>query len=64
MPVSNGKISVEYIFPDDGERRIILELYRNESAFAASYFNIVIPHPKQPPAPNGNFFDNIFKSLF
>ncbi len=64
MPVSNGKISVEYIFPDDGEHRIILQLYRNESAFAVSYFNMVIPHPKQPPAPDGNFLDNFFKSLF
>src|SRR5215207_1886000 len=62
MPVSNGKISVEYIFPDDGEHRVILQLYRNESAFAVSYFNIVIPHPKQPPAPNGNLLDNLFKS--
>ena len=64
MPISNGKISVEYIFPDDGEHRIILQLYRNESAFAVSYFNMVIPHPKQPPAPNGNFLDDLFKSLF
>ena len=46
MPISNGKISVDYIFPDDGEHRIILQLYRNESAFALGYFNIVIPHPK------------------
>src|SRR5215207_7213981 len=62
MHVSNGKISVEYIFPDDGEHRVILQLYRNEAAFAVSYFNIVIPHPKQPPAPNGNLLDNLFKS--
>jgi hypothetical protein len=64
MPISNGKISVDYIFPDDGEHRIILQLYRNESAFALSYFNIVIPHPKEPPAPNGNFLDSLFKNLF
>ena len=64
MPVSNGKISVAYIFPDDGEHRIILQLYRNESAFAVSYFNLEIPHPKQLHAPNGNFLDNLFKSPF
>ena len=64
MSISNGKISVDYIFPDDGEHRIILQLYRNESAFALSYFNIVIPHPKEPPAPNGNFLDSLFKIFF
>ena len=64
MSVSNGKISVDYIFPDDGEHRIILQLYRNESAFAVSYFNMVIPHPKQAPEANGNFLDSLFKSLF
>ncbi len=64
MPISNGKFSVEYIFPDDGEHRIILQLYRNEYAFAVSYFNIVIPHPKQSSLPNDNFLDNLFKNLF
>jgi hypothetical protein len=65
LPVSNGKISVEYIFPDYGEHRIILQLYRNESAFAVSNFNIVIPQTKQqPPSPNDNFLANLFKNPF
>jgi hypothetical protein len=60
MPVSNGKLSVDYIFPDDGEHRVILQLYKNESAFSISSFDIAIPHPKQPPSP----VDNLLKSLF
>ena len=64
IPVSNGKISVDYIFPDYGEHRIILQLYRNESAFAVSNFNIVIPQAKQPPSPNDNFLANLFKNPF
>ena len=64
MPVSNGKISVEYMFPDYGEHKIIMQLYRNESAFAVSYFNIVILQTKQPPSPNDNFLANLFKNPF
>ncbi len=60
MPVSDGKLSVEYIFPDDGEHRVILQLYKNESAFSISSFDIAIPHPKKPPSP----IDNLLKSLF
>ncbi len=58
-PVSNGKFSVEYLFPDDGEHRVILQLYKNDSAFAISSFNIVLPHP----SPN-DLFLGLFKSPF
>ena len=64
IPVPNGKFSVEYIFPDYGKQKIILQLYRNESAFAVGYFNIVIPQTKQPPSPNDNFLANLFKNPF
>ena len=64
MPVSGGKISVEYIFPDDGEHRIILQLYKNESAFPISCFDIAIPHPKKPTSPIDNFFGDLFNNLF
>jgi hypothetical protein len=59
MPTSGGNLSVEYIFPDDGEHRVILQLYKNESAFSISSFDIAIPHPKQPTSP----IDNLLKSL-
>ena len=64
MPVPNGKISAEYMFPDYGEHKIIMQLYRNESAFAVSNFNIVIPQSKQPPLSNDNFLANLFKNPF
>ena len=64
--VSNGKFSVEYMFPDDGQHRVLLQLYKNGSAFAISSFDIVIPHPLPPPShpsPIGFLLD-LFKNLF
>ena len=45
IPVTDGKFSVNYIFPDDGEHRIILQLYRNTTPFTVSSFDLAIPHP-------------------
>lgn len=45
IPVTDGKFSVNYIFPDDGEHRIILQLYRNATPFTVSSFDLTIPHP-------------------
>lgn len=56
QPVLNGKFLVEYIFPDDGQHKTIVQLYKNTTAFALAYFDITVPHP-QPP-------DNIFSWLF
>ena len=36
QPVSKGKFSIEYMFPDDGQRRVLLQLHKNGSAFAIS----------------------------
>ncbi|HYF99827.1 MAG TPA: hypothetical protein VD815_07030 [Candidatus Saccharimonadales bacterium] len=44
IPVTDGKFSVNYIFPDDGEHRIILQLYRNATPFTVSSFDLTIPH--------------------
>ena len=60
IPASGGKLSAEYIFPDDGEHRVILQLYKNESAFSIGSFDIAIPHPKQPTSP----IDDLLKSLY
>ncbi len=57
--------AVEYIFPDDGEHRVILQLYEKDSSFAISSFDITIPHPKQQPSlPNDNFLSNLLKNLY
>jgi hypothetical protein len=58
LPVIDGQFSVNYIFPDDGEHRIILQLYKNTTPFAVSSFDLLIPHPI-PPAQT----DNILKPL-
>lgn len=42
--ISNGKFSVEYIFPDDGQHRIILQIYKNSTAFTVASFELNIPH--------------------
>jgi hypothetical protein len=65
IPISNGKFSVEYIFPDDGEHRIILQLYENTTAFDISSFDIFIPHPQpQPPPSSQNLFSQFFDNIF
>ncbi len=45
IPIINGQFFVYYIFPDDGEHRIILQLYKNTTPFAVSTFDVLIPHP-------------------
>ena len=66
QPVLNEKFSAEYIFPDDGQHRVLLQIYENESAFAISSFDIVIPHPLPPtfPPPPIDFLHNLFRNLF
>ena len=44
LPVIDGQFSVDYIFPDDGEHRIILQLYKNTTPFTVSSFDLLIPH--------------------
>lgn len=64
IPISGGKLSMEYIFPDDGEHRVILQIYKNESAFSISSFDIAIPHPKQPTSPIDDLLKSLSDSLF
>ena len=66
LPVTNGQFSVDYIFPDDGEHRIILQLYKNITPYTVSSFDLSIPHPTPPSQtdktlkPFTDFFDSIF----
>jgi hypothetical protein len=65
VPVMDGQFSISYIFPDDGEHRIILQLYKNMTPFTVSSFDLAIPHPTPPSAtdrmlkPLVDFFDNL-----
>jgi hypothetical protein len=66
IPITGGHFSVDYIFPDDGEHRIILQLYKNMTPFTVSSFDLVIPHPVTP-SENEKLIDpltNFFNSLF
>jgi hypothetical protein len=56
--VINGKFSVEYIFPDDGQHKIILQLYKNTTAFTLASFDIMVPHPHS----SNDLFSWLFKS--
>lgn len=58
QPIINGKFSVEYIFPDVGQHKIILQLYKNRTAFTLATFNIIVPHPQSAT----DFFSWLFKS--
>ncbi len=48
IPIIDGQFSVNYIFPDDGEHRVILQLYKNMTPFTVSSFDLTIPHPTPP----------------
>jgi hypothetical protein len=65
IPVSGGKFSVEYRFPSEGEQRVILQLYKNGTAFAIGSFDIVIPKSSSPTPPSPtDLFSGLFKSPF
>ncbi|HJR49310.1 MAG TPA: hypothetical protein VJ799_14210 [Nitrososphaeraceae archaeon] len=55
--ISNGKFSVEYIFPDDGQHRLILQFYKDSTAFTVASFVLNIPHPQ----PSNDFLSWLFQ---
>ena len=65
IPIYNGNFFVNYIFPDDGEHRIILQLYKNNTPFTVSSFDLTVPHKTPLPGENKllnpitKFFDSI-----
>ncbi len=44
--IADGKFSVDYILPDDGQHKIMLQLYKDSTAFTIASFDLTIPHPK------------------
>ena len=63
--VLDGKFAVEYMFPDHGAHRIILQLYKYGSAFAIGSFDIMIPHQQEQSNQKfWGFFANLFDNLF
>lgn len=54
--VTNGRFNISYIFPDDGQHRVILQLYKDNRAFTVANFDVNVPHPQEP--------KSIFEQLF
>ena len=61
FPVINGKVSVDYLFPVEGEHKVILQLYNNSMPFTVSSFDIIIP---QSVPKDNNLISNLFGNLF
>ena len=61
FPILDGNVSVEYLFPVEGEHKVILQLYNNSRPFTVSSFDIIIPQlvPK-----DDNLVSNLFGNLF
>ena len=55
--IIDGKLNLEYIFPDDGQHRIILQIYKNNMAFTVAFFDVTVPHT-QPPK---DFWSQLFQ---
>jgi hypothetical protein len=58
--ITGNKFFVNYIFPSDGQNKIILQLYKNKVPLTIGYFNLNISLPKPP---NNDFFANLFKGF-
>ena len=59
--ITDNKLSINYIFPSNGEDRIILELYKNQTPFTIGSFNLNVTTPNNQQ--NSDFFSNLFKGL-
>ncbi len=61
FPILDGNVSVEYLFPVEGEHKVILQLYNNSRPFTVSSFDIIIP---QSVPKDDNLVSNLFGNLF
>ena len=61
FPIVDGNVSVDYLFPVEGQHKVILQLYNNSMPISVSSFDIIIP--KSIPKDN-NLISNLFGTLF
>ena len=61
FPIVDGNVSVDYLFPVEGQHKVILQLYNNSMPLSVGSFAIIIP--KSIPKDN-NLISNLFESLF
>ncbi|MGD9533867.1 MAG: hypothetical protein AB7V56_08875 [Candidatus Nitrosocosmicus sp.] len=57
--IEDGRFFLEYIFPDDGQHKVILQLYNNSRANTVASFDLNIPHPQ---INQDNFWSQLFQS--
>ena len=58
--ITANKFFVNYIFPSNGENKIILQLHKNKVPFTIGYFNLNVSLPSPQ---NNDFFANLFKGI-
>lgn len=65
LKMHDGKFFINYIFQNNLQNKIIVQLYNNNSGFALTSFDFQIPKPFTPVNNNsGNFFTDLFKNFF
>jgi hypothetical protein len=65
LKVSEGKFFVNYIFQNNLQNKIIVQLYKNNSGFALASFNIQLPtYTTSANNNSSNFFSDLFKNFF
>jgi len=61
FPILDGNVSVDYLFPVEGQHKVILQLYNNSMPLTVSSFDIIIP---QSVPKDNNLISNLFGNLF
>ena len=65
--ITNGKFSVDYFFPSNGDNKVIVQLYNNTTPMMIGSFDIIVPLSSSSgnTSPGeGNSDSNIFTNLF
>lgn len=64
FPISNGKFSVDYFFPTDGDNKVIFRLFNNTTPMTVGSFDIIVPLASATGSSSGSADNNIFSNLF
>lgn len=61
FPITDGKVSEDYLFPAEGEHRVILQLYNNSMPFTLSTSDIIA---SQSVPKNNNLISDLLDNIF
>lgn len=66
FPITNGKLSVDYFFPTEGDNKLIVQLYNDTHPMTIGSFDIIVPLASAASSSSGgnNIFSNLFGGLF